>query len=87
MEVCRHLARHGVSHFAVASPWEGIELRKAGICSFIQIFGKTIKISYLNNGCCVGIKMPCIRKKIRDSNGVEVLWGVGQRPAYFQGAT
>lgn len=40
VEVCRHLARHGVNHFAVASPWEGIELRKAGICSFIQIFGK-----------------------------------------------
>lgn len=39
VEICRHLARHGVSHFAVASPWEGIELRKAGICSFIQIFG------------------------------------------------
>ncbi|KAL4239640.1 hypothetical protein ACF0H5_000447 [Mactra antiquata] len=39
IEVGKHLRDIGVRHFAVASPWEAIELRKAGIESFIQIFG------------------------------------------------
>mgnify|MGYP000202217807 FL=1 len=47
VEVAKHLRDIGVDHFAVASPWEGIELRKAGIEGFIQVFGKyPLKQSY-----------------------------------------
>lgn len=39
VELARHLRDIGVKHIAVASPWEGIELRQAGIEGYIQIFG------------------------------------------------
>ncbi|XP_045213700.2 alanine racemase-like [Mercenaria mercenaria] len=39
VEIAKHLVDIGVKHFAVASPGEGIDLRKAGIDSYIQIFG------------------------------------------------
>ena len=37
--VARHLYDHGVRHFAVATPLEGVLLRQAGLHGFIQIFG------------------------------------------------
>ena len=40
VELAKHLVTIGVKHFAVASPGEGIELRKAGIDTYIQVFGK-----------------------------------------------
>lgn len=39
VELAKHLRDIGINHFAVASPTEGIELRKAGIESYIQVFG------------------------------------------------
>lgn len=41
VELAKHLQSLGITHFAVASPWEGIELRQAGIQSYIQVFGKS----------------------------------------------
>ena len=40
VEIARHLESNGVKHFAVASPWEGMELRQAGVTADIQILGK-----------------------------------------------
>lgn len=42
--VARHLYEHGVRHFAVATPHEGVVLRQAGLQGFIQIFGMAAKI-------------------------------------------
>ena len=42
--LARHLYEHGVRHFAVATPHEGVVLRQAGLQGFIQIFGMAAKI-------------------------------------------
>ena len=38
--VARHLHTHGVHHFAVATAYEGQELRQAGVMGFIQVLGE-----------------------------------------------
>ncbi|KAK7507454.1 hypothetical protein BaRGS_00001389 [Batillaria attramentaria] len=49
--VARHLVNQGVRHFAVATAYEGRELRQAGIQGFIQVFGN-----------CVGEEMDIMRQ-------------------------
>lgn len=51
MELGKHLRDIGVKHFAVASPSEGIELRRAGIESHIQIFGKIVVLHVIMLAC------------------------------------
>jgi alanine racemase len=41
VNVARHLVANGINHFAVATVMEGVELRQAGIRTYVQVLGKS----------------------------------------------
>ncbi|XP_050393951.2 alanine racemase [Patella vulgata] len=43
LEIARYLEANGISHFAVATAWEGAQLRQYGVTGYIQILGSCIK--------------------------------------------
>ena len=61
--VARHLHTHGVHHFAVATAYEGQELRQAGVMGFIQVFGGfNSRVQLLSRLFCIFSTLPWTKK-------------------------
>ena len=72
--VARHLHTHGVHHFAVATAYEGQELRQAGVMGFIQVFGGFNSRVQLSSRLLSYLFAPAVNQKGGRGHWVSVSW-------------